>query len=130
MIGQGKVWIGTVIGEDASGNPAPISGNVTVSDYASAYVAATGGANEYMLVPKIVLPPGETVDINLTFSAKAADGSVIADYTINFTIQGQPVPNATQVVLLASQVVDKSTVDVPADPGSATIPIVGAPATP
>ncbi len=125
IIGQGKVWVGVVAGETETGAPAPVTGTVTTSDYASAYVASTGVANEYMLVPKITVAPGQSVDVNLTFAAVASDGTKISDFVVSFTVQGQPLAVATQMVVTSSNVVDKSTVTVPADPGSDTIPISG-----
>ncbi len=130
IIGQGKVWVGTVAGETESGGAAPVTGTVTTSDYASAYVASTGVANEYMLVPKVVLAAGQSIDVNLTFAAVASDGTKISDLVVTFTIQGQPLAVATQMVVQSSQVVDKTSVTVPVDPGSGTIPISGVTAEP
>ncbi len=125
VIGQGKVAIITVVGEDPTGKPALTTGTVTIDKYDTAYIVSTGKPSEYMIVPKITIPPGESVDVTATFSAKASDGSVIADFVVAFTLQGQPLAVATQLVLQSSQVVDAASVTVPADPGSGTISITG-----
>ncbi len=121
-VGQGKVAIFVVVGETPEGLPAPVKGTATIDDYASAYIVNTGNAGEYMLVPKVTPAPGSSVSLNVSYSATAADGSSIS-FSLAFSLLGQPLANATQLVNTSSQVVNAADVDVPPDPGSGTIPI-------
>lgn len=125
VLTAGKVALFTVSGADSATppNPASITGTVSVDDYASAYIAKTGKANEYMLVPKITLNPGQKVTVNVTFSAIASDGTKIADFAVGFELDGAPEPVATQLVLGAVTTPNAADVSVPGDPGSASISI-------
>lgn len=124
-INQGQVGLFTVFPADTSGNPAPATGGTaTISDYASAYVVSTGKANEYMVVPKIQLSPGQKLSLTVVFSGSVAnDGTVLADLTVDLEIDGAPQPPATQLVLGPATTPNASDVTVPADPGSGTIPM-------
>ena len=122
-VGQGKVAIFVVVGETPEGLPAPVKGTATIDDYASAYIVNTGNAGEYMLVPKVTPAPGTSVSLNVSFSATAvADGTSIS-FSLAFSLLGQPLAAATQLVNTSSQVVSAADVEVLPDPGSGTIPI-------
>lgn len=124
-INQGQVAVFTVFPADTNGNPAPATGGTaTISDYASAYVVNTGKPQEYMVVPKIQLSPGQKISLTVTFSGSvAADGTTIADLTVSLELDGAPQPPATQLVLGPANTPNASDVTVPADPGSATVPM-------
>lgn len=125
VINAGQVGLFTAFTADASGSPAPtIKGTATVSDYTSAYVASTGKANEYMVVGKVTPGVGAKVPITITFSgAVAIDGTVVADFTVAFELDGAVQGPATQIVLGPVTTPLASSVTVPPDPGSATIPM-------
>lgn len=124
-INPGQVALFTAFSADANNNPAPTTGGTaTISDYASAYVASTGKQNEYMVVSKTTLQPGQKLSLSVVFSgAIAADGTTVASLSIDLELDGQPQSAATQIVLGPVSTPDASTVIVPSDPGSATIPM-------
>ena len=124
-INAGQVGLFTVFGADANSVPAPTTGGTaTISDYTSAYVASTGKANEYMVVQKVTVPPGSKVSLTVTFSgAVAADGSAVASLVVALELDGAPQASATQLVLGPATTPNATDVTVPADPGSASIPL-------
>jgi hypothetical protein len=134
-INPGEVGLFTVFGAtDSTGTvPAPVTGGTaTISDYTSAYVAVTGNANEYMVVPKITLTPGQKISLTVAFSsALASDGTTVASLSVDLELDGAPVqvPVATALVLGPATTPTATSVTVPADPGSGTIPMATAAAS-
>lgn len=127
-INVGQVGIFTAFSADATKAPAPVTGGtVTISDYASAYVASTGTKDQYIVVPKVTLTPGQKLSFSVTFSGSvASDGTTVADFSVTVELDGAPAPPtpvATQFVLGATSTPNAADVTVPADPGAATIPV-------
>lgn len=124
-INVGQVGIFTAFSADATKAPAPITGGtVTISDYASAYVASTGTKDQYIVVPKATLTPGQKLSLSVTFSGSvASDGTTVADFSVSLELDGAPQPAATQFVLGTTSTPNAADVTVPADPGAATIPV-------
>lgn len=120
----GQVAVFSVVGVDTSGTEQPVTGSVKISDYVNAYMAGTSNVSEYMLVPKTVIPPGQSVTINCDFSATASDGTKLSTFSVSFVLVGATAPPpAVQLILKSAVSVDKSTVTVPSDPGGDTINI-------
>jgi hypothetical protein len=120
----GQVGIFVVIPADSTGSRQAATGTVKIDNYAQAYVVGTRNLDEYMLVPKLVIPAGQSVTVTCDFSAKASDGSAIADFQVSFVLMGAAAPPlATQLILKSSASVDKTSVIVPSDPSSDTVPL-------
>lgn len=124
-VSEGQYALLAVAGRTQAGLPAPIFGTVSISDYAKAYVNSTGTQNQYVMVPKVVVAPGDWVTVDVVFHATASDGSVLSDFAVNFTIVGSAAGAAvaTEVVLEDSRVLDTAGAPLPPDPGSDTIQI-------
>ncbi len=124
-INQGQVGRFTVFTADANGNPAPATGGTaTIDNYDAAYVVSTGVANQFMVVSKSTLSPGQKISLTVTFSGSiAADGTTVADLAVSLELDGAPQPPATQFILGPADTPNISDVTVPPDPGSASIPV-------
>ncbi len=122
-VGPGQYALMVVDGRSSGGHPAPIAGTVRVTDYQKAYVASAGVADQYVMVPKVVVNPGDFVAIDVAFNATASDGSVLSELVVSFQVVGGPALVATELVLEDVRVLELADSPVPPDPGSDTIPI-------
>ena len=101
-----------------------VTGTLTIDDYDTAYIAPTGVADEYMLVPKVTINPGETIDVAVDFSAKTSDGTQIGAFSLSFQIASTEVASVPQLQLVTSLVINETEAGtIPPDPGSDTIPM-------
>jgi hypothetical protein len=100
-----------------------INGNITVSDYAHAYVAFKAQEGAFYMVPKVSTFPttqGSSFGLNVTATVKDAAGNLVDTVTFAVVLMGPPLPpNATSVSVEGPTVADLF--DIPADPGIDTI---------
>ena len=125
QVGPGLVAILGYAGEDAGGNPLPLSSlTATVDDYTDAYISPIGTA-QVILVQKTSQPQGSTKTVNVTFNGISQDGTHLTPTVVAFDLVGPtPPPQATQVAVSLVAVRDTVGLTVPPDPGSATVTLI------
>lgn len=110
-----------LVGADGSEIQRTVTGTVTVSNYAAAYVAKSGTA--YFVKPNAsVFPiaPGSSMVVTASFNCLDAAGTPLPPAVVDVILQGPPLPPvATHLNITEGPTTGRF--PVLSDPGSATI---------
>src|SRR5581483_10924355 len=64
----------------------------TIDNPTAAYVAAGSAPGEFLVVPKLVPPAGQSVTVNVTLNGVNLAGNPITPLTLDFELDGPPLP--------------------------------------
>lgn len=110
--------------QDNNGNPWPANGTGSIDLYNLAFLASAGG-NQFQIVPKVVMKPGDpTETVTATFALNdASSGNALPPLSVSIDLvaPGAPPQKATQVVVTAGP--NRGTGSALTDPGTASIAV-------
>jgi len=124
----GPSFVGTLGGRDSSVSPAQLSSlTLSISDYTTAYVAASPGSNSgtdkgFQVVPKLQTLVGVRT-VTITASARDQNGNTLPLQTFAVDIMGTPAPNPA-VSLQFTATPGVGTFPLNPDPGTATATLI------
>lgn len=110
--------------QDSAGNSQPASGTATIDFYSSAFVQAAGN-NQFQIVPKITMTPGEaTQTVTATFQlSDTASGVALPPLAVAVDLVAPPNPTQKAVAVVITNGPNRGTGSALTDPGAASISV-------